>query len=103
MDEKWGWSNREFAYQVRKTVRECINELDPIHLLSMDCPPDEYEPEIDHIVAKLVLCRAKPEVEALEALIHGIFVVMFDESMAGSPERYRSAAERIAALWDDRA
>jgi len=98
---KWGWANPEFASEIGDKVREVVNRLDPIGLLALNSPPDEYEPEMRSIVAKLVRYRSAPSVEELQSLLHTTFAEMFDPTMAGQATKYRDAAAAIAALWEE--
>jgi hypothetical protein len=61
-------------------------------LLSMGCPNDEYDPEIERVVADLWNCRTKEDVRDL---LYRVFVEMFDESIVNSPEKYQKPAHEI--------
>jgi len=53
---------------------------------------DEYEPEVGTILPRLRGCSS---VEAVRAMVHEEFVAWFGADNAGTPERYRSIAEKI--------
>ncbi|OGE29496.1 hypothetical protein A2867_00815 [Candidatus Daviesbacteria bacterium RIFCSPHIGHO2_01_FULL_40_11] len=66
-----------------------VNTYDPIHLLSMGCPEDEYNGEVKRIIRGL---KKASNPEQLCNLLHGIFVDMFDERLAGPKENYQQLA-----------
>ncbi len=66
-------------------------EEDPIGI-NFEGNTDEYEPEAGTILPHLRHCQTVAEIQGL---LHSEFVRWFDASIAGPPERYRRAAERI--------
>ena len=66
-------------------------------LIGMGAPEEEYEAEVSLVVSRMKSCES---VESLQTMIHEIFVGRFDESSAGTVDRYKSVAERIWALND---
>lgn len=78
-------------YQV---VREIVDSLDPIGLLALGCPDDEYNPEIERIVQRLATAKAL-SLETVQTILHETFVEFFDQELAGPTERYREAAREI--------
>lgn len=66
-----------------------VNDSDPIGLLGMDAPPNEYVPEVTLIFERL---PEADSVEGLRDLMRGVFVTMFDAEMAGPPMRYEPPA-----------
>ncbi|WP_339147161.1 MULTISPECIES: DUF1871 family protein [unclassified Sutcliffiella] len=60
------------------SVKEVIDEWDPIGLLSMGCPEDEYDPEIRDIVR--LLCDIK-SVNELAVGINKVFIKWFEEDL----------------------
>lgn len=82
---------RRELYQV---VKEVVDRFDPIGLLSIGCPDDEYTPEIKRITQKL--CATKDlSLEIVQAILHETFVEYFDHKLAGSKAHYRGAAKEI--------
>lgn len=73
-----------------------MNLADPVGLLAMGCPPDEYDIETTLMTACLV--RAESEA-ALRSAVHNVFVDRFDPSTAGRLEQY---SELAAVLWNIR-
>jgi hypothetical protein len=60
------------------SVKKAIDEWDPIGLLGMGCPDDEYDPEIRDIV------RLLSEINSLDELAVGIqkvFIKWFEEEI----------------------
>jgi hypothetical protein len=62
---------------------------DPIGLVKIGAPNDEYSPEVERILPRLGEAHS---VEDLERIVHEVFVSMFDERLAKSPEHYRDIA-----------
>ena len=80
---------------LKEKVRDIVNKYDPIGLLKIDCPVDEYDPEIQQIVPKISELNS---VDKLQKVVYKIFVDMFDESIAGSKENYRQLSEELYSL-----
>lgn len=77
-----------------QVVKEVIDHLDPIGLLSLGCPKDEYAPEIERIVQRLAPTKAlSPKI--VQAILHETFVEYFDQKLAGPRDRYYDAAREI--------
>lgn len=62
---------------------------DPIRFASA---PDEYDPEVDRILPRATSARSVAE---LTAVIHSVFVEMFDNSIAGSHTKYEAVARDL--------
>jgi hypothetical protein len=77
---------------LRAIVKQAIDQTDPIRLLSMGCPDDEYDPEIDEVLAYVT---EYADQVSLGERIHQTFVEMFDEQIAGPPEVYHRIARQI--------
>jgi hypothetical protein len=73
-------------------LKKIINKSDPIGLLDMGTPKDEYESEIRQIAAGLDKCNNENDVTEL---VYGIFVKMFDEEIAGDKGKYKQIAKII--------
>ena len=65
---------------------------DPIGLVKIGAPDDEYSPEVERILPRL---GDAGSVEDLERIIHEVFVLMFDERLARTPQHYRDIALEI--------
>jgi hypothetical protein len=78
---------------LRNAVAAVIARADPVNLLALGAPGDEYDGEVGAILPQLP--RAGNEADVL-AIIRSEFVRRFGEDVAGPPERYTEAA---AAVW----
>jgi hypothetical protein len=75
-------------------VERAINEADPIGLLQVGAPSDEYAPEVGTIVPRLASAERLDDVAAV---LHEEFVRWFGAGIAGPRERYETPARLI---WD---
>ena len=76
-------------------VQATINKYDPIRLLKIGCPADEYRLEIKRIVPIL---RSTTGINQLHDAAYGVFVNMFDERIAGPKNDYRKLCEELYSL-----
>ena len=74
-------------------LAQILFEEDPIGI-NFEHNTDEYEPEAGTILPQLRQCHTVAEIQGL---LYLEFVRWFDAGIAGPPERYRRAAERISA------
>lgn len=79
---------------LRAAVAAAVTRADPIRLLALGAPGDEYDREVDAILTRLGVARDRASVRAL---VRQVFVEVFGEDAAGGPERYEQAAD---AIWD---
>lgn len=82
-----------FEALVAATAR-AINDADPIGLLAIGAPEDEYSPEVHTIVPRVSRAASPAEVRQI---LHEEFVRWFDPSIAGSEDVYEAPARRIWA------
>jgi hypothetical protein len=75
-------------------VEHAINEADPIRLLDIGAPADEYSPEIGTILPRLAGVQG---VRGVTNVLHEEFVRWFDQGIAGPSEAYEAPARRIWA------
>ena len=80
--------------RLREVVSKALTDADPLGLLAMGAPDDEYDPEVDTILPRLGRSSSAAEVRAI---LHEEFVKWFDEKLAGAPEAYQGAADKIWA------
>ncbi len=73
-------------------VASAVDEADPIGLLAMGCPADEYSSEIGSIVPRVANASDPGEVRRI---VHEEFVSWFDAGTAGPEEAYDSLANRV--------
>ena len=85
--------NNAIYKQYMIELREALNEHDPIGLIKIGAPEEEYDYERSLISGPLLRCST-PE-EALD-LVHKVFCDCFDPETAGPRELYRPLA---ADLW----
>ena len=75
-------------------LRDVFNQHDPIRLIAIGAPEDEYDLERGVIAAKLTHCG---NVDDVHTMVYKVFCEYFDAATAGSREAYRPLAEH---LWD---
>jgi hypothetical protein len=80
-------------HPLRKAVEAAIAKVDPIKLLELGAPGDEYEPEVAGILRRLKSTGSQADVRAI---VHEEFATRFGDDLAGIPERYDEAA---ASIW----
>jgi hypothetical protein len=73
-------------------VAHAVDEADPIGLLALGSPADEYSLEIDTIVPRVSKASGPGEVRRI---VHEEFVRWFDAGIAGPEEAYESLAQRV--------
>lgn len=82
------------SHQVYTLVKQAIDQADPMRLLEIGAPEDEYESEIREIAGQVGTCTTVAEVQML---LHEVFVRWFDAQLAGPKEQYRAPAQTIWA------
>jgi len=75
-------------------VERAINEADPIGLLAVGAPSNEYAPEIGTIIPLLASAHRPDDVPGV---LHGEFLRWFGEGTAGPRQAYEAPARQI---WD---
>ena len=75
-----------------EVVRKEINQEDPIGLISMGTPDDEYSREVEKIIKGISKTKTVDEVGNL---IYKTFVEMFGSEIAGSRYKYKKLASNI--------
>lgn len=73
-------------------IRKIVNEADPIHLLEIGCPDDEYEQEI-HLLAQRVSDLKKSVECAIDVLVQIFEAQFFPDYL--QPEIAQSLAEKL--------
>src|SRR5882672_1942807 len=79
-------------------VSRLLREADPIGLIAMGAPDDEYDPEVSTILPRLREANAAVDVQRI---VHEEFVRWFDADIAGPITDYADVAERIWGTWLD--
>jgi hypothetical protein len=80
-------------HPLRNAVASAIAKADPIKLLELGAPGDEYQQEVDGILRRLSNAQSH---DAVRAAIHEEFESRFGADLAGIPEMYDEPA---AAIW----
>ena len=83
---------REFR-PLRTAVAVAIAKADPIRLLQLGAPGDEYDQEVS---AVLPLLQHASSEEDVCRIVRAEFARRFGEDIAGPPERYTEAS---ASIW----
>ena len=77
-------------------VAQLLREADPIRLITIGAPDDEYDPEVSTILPRL---REAHAVANVQQIIHEEFVHWFDADIAGPITHYAEVAEKIWRVW----
>ena len=80
-------------HPLKNAVAVAIATADPMKLLELGAPGDEYQQEVDGILRRLSGAVSQDDVRAA---IHAEFESRFGADLAGLPERYDIPA---AAIW----
>ena len=79
-------------------VSRLLREADPIGLIAMGAPDDEYDPEVSTILPRLREANAAVDVQRI---VHEEFVRWFGTDIAGPITDYADIAERMWGTWLD--
>ena len=85
---------RRQLHPVKNAVAVAIAKADPVKLLALGAPGDEYQQEVDGILRRLPNVASQDDVRAA---IHEEFESRFGADLAGIPEMYDEPA---AAIWE---
>ena len=85
---------RRDLHPLKNAVADAIAKADPIKLLELGAPGDEYQQEVDGILRRLPQAASQDDVRAV---IHAEFESRFGADLAGMPESYDEPA---AAIWN---
>ena len=86
---------KEQNVRFMRMFREFLNEHDPVELICIGAPPDEYDPERRTIAPSLCRCQSADDVLAV---VPTEFKRWFGRDTAGPRERYRPLAND---LWSE--
>jgi len=78
-------------------VSRLLRETDPIRLIKIGAPDDEYDPEVSTILPRLREAKSSDDVRRI---VHEEFVRWFGAEIAGSETEYRAVAQEIWAVRD---
>lgn len=62
----------------KNIIKAVVDKADPIGLLGMCCPADEYDSEIEIVFARI---RKGMSADEIAKVIHAVFLEMFNESI----------------------
>jgi hypothetical protein len=79
-------------------VSRLLHEADPLDLIAIGAPDDEYDPEVSSILSRLHEAHSAVDVQKI---VHEEFVRWFDADIAGQLTRYTDVAQRIWEAWLD--
>jgi hypothetical protein len=77
-------------------VSEALFHADPIGLIEIGAPRDEYDPEVTTILPRL---REATGVDDVRRIVHQEFVRWFNTDIAGPPDRYTATATLVWQAW----
>ena len=83
----------------RIELARLIREADPLKLIRIGAPGNEYDPEVGTILPRLPNASAAHDVRRI---VHEEFVRWFDADIAGPEDAYEAVAERIWFAWKER-
>ncbi len=86
--------DREAHERRWEVVRQCLNSHDPIGLIAIGCPEDEYDPEVPGVLSAI---RNAKDLHSLEQCIVTAFAVKFDRQTAMQFKGWKALAKE---LWD---
>jgi broad specificity phosphatase PhoE len=77
-------------------VSRLILTADPVHLIAIGAPDDEYDPEISTILPRLREAKSQNDVHRI---VHEEFVHWFGADIAGPSETYAAVSQEIWNVW----
>jgi hypothetical protein len=80
-------------HPLKNAVAVAIAKADPMKLLELGAPGDEYQQEVDGILRRLAGATSQ---DGVRAAIHEEFESRFGADLAGIPEMYEEPA---ATIW----
>jgi hypothetical protein len=86
---------------LRELLTAAVNSADPVGLLEMEAPPDEYHPEIGRIVARLVNINQKPTARQVNETCESVFVAQFGDDTIMRAGSFVEIAEFMLSRWEE--
>ena len=77
-------------------VSQALVETDPMGLIDIGAPADEYEPEVGTILPRL---KEAADASDVQRIVYEEFVKWFYAGTAGPQSRYEEAANAIWSAW----
>ena len=84
---------------LRTAVEKAIAAADPIKLLELGAPGDEYAPEVSTILSRLDDAATE---DAVRTIVHDVFAQKFGAEIAGPAVKYEHAAATIWRVLNER-
>ncbi len=78
-------------------VSRLVREADPIRLIAIGAPGDEYDPEVSTILPRL---REAKSPDVVQRIVHEEFVHWFGSEMAGPATHYTDVTKDIWEAWN---
>lgn len=78
-------------------VSRLLREADPIRLIAIGTPDDEYDPEVSTILPRL---RDAKSVDDVQRIVHEEFVHWFGVETAGPAVHYTGVSEEVWEAWN---
>lgn len=88
-----------------ETIVKILNKHDPIGLVKMGAPEDEYCSEARKIFEMIInesqlvgnkwVRQSNLKINGIQTITHAVFISQFSEKIAGSRTRYKKIAEDI--------
>jgi len=79
-------------------VSHLLREADPLGLIAIGAPDDEYDPEVSTILPRLREAKAAVDVQRI---VHEEFVRWFGADLVGPLTDYAEVAEKMWRTWRD--
>jgi hypothetical protein len=73
-----------------------MREADPIRLIAIGAPEDEYDVEVRTILPRL---REAKSADDVQRIVHEEFVHWFNAEIAGSAARYADVSKKLWEAW----
>ena len=81
-------------------VSRVVRAVDPMHLIAIGAPDDEYDPEISTILPRL---RGATSATDVQRIVHEEFLHWFGADIAGPSETYAAVSEEVWNVWQQSA
>jgi hypothetical protein len=94
-EERQAWLKQAYG-RLYTEVSRLVREADPIRLIAIGAPDDEYDVEIGAILPRLCEATSAGDVHRI---VHEEFVRCFDADIAGPPEIYAAMSVEIWQTW----
>ena len=78
-------------------VSRLMREADPIRLIAIGAPGDEYDPEVSTILPRLREAKSPDDVQRI---VHEEFAHWFGAEIAGSAAQYAAVSKNIWEAWN---